>query len=576
MSSITIYVEGLAYDLFDRDCVTEHNKLRRLHGSQSLSWSESLAVDAQKWAEYLAINDKIEHDGDTLAEKDEGENIAWFVPPQPKCQGSLKPNCFTCSEVVQNWYDESGNYNYQMGIAKKPDLPIKHFAQVVWNASMEIGVGSAISKTYGFISVARYSPKGGEGGPQAFIKNVFPKGAVPILQERDSTSPSSTPKPTILGGTENAAFQNESSLFDTDEELTNQELEQKPMEDITCGIVKRRGPTGNEAIKPGEFPWQVGFRYQNRLGKSNVFCRGSLLDREWILTAAHCFVVRVNPKFKLKVLLGEFDAQNEDGREVVAEASKVIRHPLHRKNTKDYNIALVKLKTPLKEFNDYMRPICLPDQTVSFSGGEICTVTGSGLDYSLENAENTLRAIDVPILSPVECRTSVRWLTDRMLCSGYTERVLDTCKGDSGGPLACYNKGKFYLGGIVSHEVIGYDDFGKTCVVSHNGLRKIHGAQPVAWSEELAKEATEWCEKLAMQGDLGNDNTTMDSKNRGENIAATSLTNSKSGGPRPELCAMAVDEWYSEIVNYNFETGLPKSPGLPIKHFAQVMTDNFP
>lgn len=137
MWSVTIYVEGLAYDLFDRDCVTEHNKLRRLHGSQSLSWSESLAVDAQKWAEYLAINDKIEHDGDTLAEKDEGENIAWFVPPQPKCQGSLKPNCFTCSEVVQNWYDESGNYNYQMGIAKKPDLPIKHFAQVIYISSYQ-------------------------------------------------------------------------------------------------------------------------------------------------------------------------------------------------------------------------------------------------------------------------------------------------------------------------------------------------------------------------------------------------------------------------------------------------------
>lgn len=43
---------------------------------------------------------------------------------------------------------------------------------------MEIGVGSAISKTYGFISVARYSPKGGEGGPQAFMKNVFAKGII--------------------------------------------------------------------------------------------------------------------------------------------------------------------------------------------------------------------------------------------------------------------------------------------------------------------------------------------------------------------------------------------------------------
>ena len=47
---------------------------------------------------------------------------------------------------------------------------------------MEIGVGSAISKTYGFISVARYSPKGGVGGPQAFKKNVFSKG---ILVQED-------------------------------------------------------------------------------------------------------------------------------------------------------------------------------------------------------------------------------------------------------------------------------------------------------------------------------------------------------------------------------------------------------
>ena len=212
------------------------------------------------------------------------------------------------------------------------------------------------------------------------------------------------------------------------------------MEDITCGIVKRRGPTGNEPVKPGEFPWQVGFRYQNRLGKSNVFCRGSLLDREWILTAAHCFVLRVNPKFKLKVILGEFDNQNKDGQEVVAEASEVIRHPLHRRNTKDYNIALVKLKTPLKEYNDFMRPICLPDETVSFSGGEICTVTGSGLGYTTENLDKTLRGIDVPILSSEECQRNVELVNRYMLCSGYPERILDSCKGDSGGPLAWHTK----------------------------------------------------------------------------------------------------------------------------------------
>ena len=46
---------------------------------------------------------------------------------------------------------------------------------------MEIGVGSAISKTYGFISVARYSPKGSVGGPQAFKKNVFSKGNLHLM-----------------------------------------------------------------------------------------------------------------------------------------------------------------------------------------------------------------------------------------------------------------------------------------------------------------------------------------------------------------------------------------------------------
>ncbi|XP_068712402.1 chymotrypsinogen 2-like [Montipora foliosa] len=418
-----VFSAGLTYDLFDRDCVREHNTLRRQRGAQPLIWSETLAGNAQKWAEYLALNDKIQHDVDTLAEKDEGENIAWFVPPQPKCKFGWKPDCVMCSEVVENWYDEEKNYNYDQGTARDPSLPIKHFAQVVWNGSMEIGVGSAVSKTYGFIFVARYSPRGAVGGPQAFKKNVF-------SSEKSAKTSVSISEDTAINY-----------------EVTNQQS----MPDITCGLSKEEGLERKEAVKPGQFPWVVGFRYANRFGKSNLFCRGSLLDREWILTASHCFVVRVNPKFQLHVVLGEFDDENKDGQEVQAEAVKVIRHPLHRKNTKDYNIALVKLKSPITEYNDFIRPICLPDQTISFSSGEICTVIGSGRNNTTRKQGNTLHSIGVAILTPEECRKNVRWLTDSMLCTEYTQRILDTCKGDSGGPLACLIKGKFYLGGIVSH-----------------------------------------------------------------------------------------------------------------------------
>lgn len=125
-----ISLTGIAYDKFDRDCVREHNRLRTLHGTQPLAWSESVAADAQKWVEYLAQNDKIEHDSETLNSKDQGENIAWFTPPQLKCENEGTTNCVTCTEIVTNWYNEVQNYNFQEGSSKNMTLPVKHFAQV--------------------------------------------------------------------------------------------------------------------------------------------------------------------------------------------------------------------------------------------------------------------------------------------------------------------------------------------------------------------------------------------------------------------------------------------------------------
>merc|ERR1719186_2223272 len=52
---------------------------------------------------------------------------------------------------------------------------------------------------------------------------------------------------------------------------------------------------GNNTEK-GEFPWQISFRKKST--KEN-FCGGALIDRDTIVTAAHCFVSKV-PGGKLK------------------------------------------------------------------------------------------------------------------------------------------------------------------------------------------------------------------------------------------------------------------------------------
>ena len=107
-------------------------------------------------------------------------------------------------------------------------------------------------------------------------------------------------------------------------------------------------------------------------------------------------------------------------------------------------------------------------------------------------------------------------------------------------------------------------------MVAHNKLRTLHGSQPLVWSEELASDAQKWCEELALNDVLEHDNKTLGTNNQGENIVAANGSNLQSGGPTPELCKMMVEKWYMEEHNYNYKTGMPKAPGLPINHFAQV------
>ena len=89
-----------------------------------------------------------------------------------------------------------------------------------------------------------------------------------------------------------------------------------------------------------------------------------LAPRQWVVSAAHCFST-IPPQTRrktVKVVLGEFDTQNREGQEVFIDVGKVIKHKKYNSNTLDYDIALIKLKTPLKEYNRYIKPVCLPGE----------------------------------------------------------------------------------------------------------------------------------------------------------------------------------------------------------------------
>lgn len=71
-------------------------------------------------------------------------------------------------------------------------------------------------------------------------------------------------------------------------------------------------------------------------------------------------------------------------------------------------------------------------------------LVGCSLDFFAAQSKD-LRYGWVPLLDQSVCRASYVYgegaISDGMMCAGYLDEGIDTCDGDSGGPLACYHNG---------------------------------------------------------------------------------------------------------------------------------------
>jgi len=56
---------------------------------------------------------------------------------------------------------------------------------------------------------------------------------------------------------------------------------------------------------------------------------------------------------------------------------QIIMHPKYNSTTADHDVALLRLRKKAT-FTSFVRPVCFPDSSISFSAGEECYVTGWG------------------------------------------------------------------------------------------------------------------------------------------------------------------------------------------------------
>ncbi|BET03457.1 serine protease [Nesidiocoris tenuis] len=213
---------------------------------------------------------------------------------------------------------------------------------------------------------------------------------------------------------------------------------------------------GGRNAQFGVWPWQVSVRRSSFFGFSSTHrCGGALINERWIATAGHCVDDLLTSQIRIRV--GEYDFSSVQEPYPYAEkgvAKKAI-HPKYNFFTYEYDLALVKLDSPL-EFAPHIRPVCLPGSD-DLLIGENATVTGWGRLSDGGTLPSVLQEVTVPILSNDRCRNMFlragrhEFFPEIFMCAGFDNGGRDACQGDSGGPLQVKGKdGRYFLAGIIS------------------------------------------------------------------------------------------------------------------------------
>ncbi|XP_058258434.1 serine protease 27-like [Hemibagrus wyckioides] len=215
---------------------------------------------------------------------------------------------------------------------------------------------------------------------------------------------------------------------------------------------------GGQNASAGAWPWQVSIQHPVYNGH---FCGGSLINKDWVLTAAHCF--SSTNTSGLTVYLGKQTLNGSNPNQISRGVKQVILHPNYNSATQNNDIVLLLLSSSVT-FTNYIRPVCLAAQSSNFPAGTNCWVTGWGNIASGVRlpSPGALQEARVPIINTCHCDYLLGSgsITKNMICAGYLQGGTDTCQGDSGGPMVTKKGTVWVQAGITS--------WGNGCALARN------------------------------------------------------------------------------------------------------------
>jgi trypsin len=242
---------------------------------------------------------------------------------------------------------------------------------------------------------------------------------------------------------------------------------------------------GGTAVPSGNYPFIAALLDTRRPGDAfdQLFCGGTLIDKDSVLTAAHC-LVNAKPD-TLQVVVGRTALDQNRGQ--LRSVSRRFIHPRYSGNERAevYDAAVLKLSRPVKG----IKPIKLATakQNKLEKPGHILTTAGWGVVKQRPGPFDILpfrmHEVSVPVVSDSRAKRtyksqSLKYLPSLHVAAG--KKGNGPCFGDSGGPL--FDSGSRTQVGITSYGAGGCGQASYPAVYT-----EVNNAQIGKWILSAAK-----------------------------------------------------------------------------------------
>ncbi|NXG76182.1 TMPSC protease, partial [Baryphthengus martii] len=212
---------------------------------------------------------------------------------------------------------------------------------------------------------------------------------------------------------------------------------------------------GGHDAQVGTWPWLVSLQNRKPWAGFVHICGGVLINKDSVLTAAHCVMERKS-QYTWRAVFGTYNLLKPGKHAVKINIKSITVHPQFKKESLENDIALFGLVSKV-HYSNFIQPICLPPLPDSDNGTK-CFISGWGRTAEKGHTSVVLKEAQVEIIPASTCNSSEAYrglVNDNMICAGSPSGGTDSCQGDSGGPLACSNltTNRYHLLGIASFGV---------------------------------------------------------------------------------------------------------------------------